>query len=90
MFEELVTYGAVVGAAACASWRLMPGVLRVALAKHCTTLAKRLGLAQADAEAETVRRWATGTSTCGGCSGCSHKQAPQGIAIVITRDAKDT
>lgn len=86
MFAELVTYGAVVGAAAYASWRLMPGVLRVALAKHCTTLAKRLGLAQA----ETVRRWATGTSTCGGCSGCAHKQAPQGMAIVINRDPKDT
>jgi hypothetical protein len=56
MFEELVVYGAVLGATTYATWRLMPGALRVALAERWATWPSVLGLPNADAEAPSVNR----------------------------------
>ena len=89
MFEELVVYGAVFGAATYASWRLMPSALRIALAERCATLAQRMGLAEPDMEAPRRRARTTGGSGCGACTGCAGKPAPRSVAIIIKNDTKE-
>ena len=81
MFEELLAYGAVLGATTYATWRLMPCALRVALAERWATLAPRFGFADADADPARRQASASGSSTCGGCSGCASK--PTSIKVVV-------
>ncbi len=89
MLDELIVYAAVACATTYATWRLMPGTLRVALAERCSGLAQRIGLAEADPEATRRRANASGSSACGGCSGCASKQLPQRVVIVRKADTKD-
>ena len=88
MFEELVVYGAVFGAATYASWRLMPGAVRAALAERCARLAQRIGFAEPDTEVRRQRASANGGG-CGGCSGCASKPIPRSVAIVPKTNTKD-
>ena len=85
LFEKLITYAAVLSAATYAAWRLVPGSLRVTLAKLCATLAQRSGLAEATAEA--IRRRAAGNEgqACGGCAGCGNRQTPPESHVITVR-----
>ncbi len=89
MLDELMVYGVVACATTYATWRLMPGALRVALAECCSGLAQRIGLAEADPEATRRRANASGNSACGGCSGCANKQMPPSVVIVSKANTKD-
>ena len=86
MFEELVAYGAVLGATTYATWRLMPGALRVALAERWANLAQRFGFADADADPVRQQGSERGGSTCGGCSGCASKQTSDKLVVVTRKD----
>jgi hypothetical protein len=88
MFEEVLTYGAVVGAATYAAWRLLPGALRLALIKHAATLAQRCGLSEPAAEAIRGRAASSTRNTCGGCSGCAGKQTPASHVMTIKKNVK--
>lgn len=87
MFEELIVYGAVACAAIYTTWRMLPGVLRDALAERCANLAQRLGLAQAEAETPGQRSSRRSSGSCGGCTGCATRKSPRNVAIInINRD----
>ncbi|SBT03088.1 conserved hypothetical protein [Candidatus Accumulibacter aalborgensis] len=88
MFEELVVYSAVACAATYATWRLVPGAVRVALVEGCVRLAQRVGFAQPDTELRNQRARANG-SGCGGCSGCARKPIPRSVAMVTKTKTKD-
>jgi len=89
MFEEVLTCGAVVGAATYAAWSLLPGALRLALIKHAATLAQHCGLSEPAAEAIRRRAAASSTrNTCGGCSGCAGKQTPASHVMTIKKNVK--
>lgn len=89
MLDELIVYGAVACATTYATWRLMPGALRVALAERCTALAQRIGLAEADTEATRRRANASAGSACGGCSGCANRPTPARVVVVSKANTKD-
>ncbi len=89
MLDELIVYGAVACATTYATWRLMPGALRAALAERCTRLAQRIGLAEADTEAARRRANAGGSSACGGCSGCANKPTPLSVVIVSKANTEE-
>ena len=83
LFEELLTYAAVIGAATYSAWRLVPGNLRVTLAARW---ARRAGLPEGAAEA--IRRGAAGNAgqACGSCAGCGNRQTAASHAITISRN----
>ena len=85
MLEELVVYGAVVCAASYATWRLMPGVLRDALAECSAGLARRVGLAHGDAGASprSIREKSKGG--CGGCTGCVQTNPSRRVASITKK-----
>ena len=89
MLEELISYCTVVCAAVYATWRLIPGALRVELAEHCASLRRRFGLADANADAVRRRTNDGGGSPCGGCSGCARNQTPRSVAIIMKKNSKD-
>jgi hypothetical protein len=88
MFDELLTYGAVIGAATYAAWRLLPGALRLALIKRAATLAQRFGLSEPAAEAISRKAASSTRNTCGGCSGCTGKQTTANHVMTIRQNAK--
>ncbi len=86
LFEELLAYSAVISAATYATWRLIPGSLRVALAAHWATLARRAGLAEGTAEAIRRRAAGNGRQACGGCAGCGNRQTAESHVITIRQN----
>jgi len=85
MLEEWIVYGAVICATIYATRRLLPGVLRAALAERCVTWAQRLGLAPAGAGSsgrEASHKAGSACGSCTGCSGCATKQVPRRVMII--------
>ena len=82
MLEECIVYGAVICATIYATWRLLPGVLRDALAERCANLAQRPGLASADARSPAQGASRRASGGCGGCTGCATRNAPSNVMII--------
>lgn len=86
MVEELLVYGAVLCAVTYATWRLMPGALRMVLAERCATLLRRRGLDVPAARLDRVSAKASGA--CGGCTGCVRGVTPASVAIVMKHEGQ--
>lgn len=82
MLEEWIVYGVVICATIYATWRLLPGVLRDALAERCANLAQRLGLASANARSPAQGASRRASGGCGGCTGCATRNAPGNVMII--------